>query len=350
MVLLKMRGVKQFTLFLFIFCSAIFSIYSIESGTEMSLSVGSAYYFPDNKGYNLNGDLAPITYSPIPASDTTERDLGSTWGGAELQGTYKFTYTMPFMTGGSSLTKDNSLKVSPKFSLSPVNFDIGIETTFTPIAFLDFTIGSTISSGWQAIGIVGLGLNNDPSSKPKSDSFQGILSQTWLSGTFKFDTAAILSGDTTWKHLIILTSHKITSKYFTAAGSNDPWTFQGSEGDKFNGFLYSSTSVVAYQMPLILEMAGVLVDTETNLFDNSSRSTMSSGGWGSDFVQVRFGGLLNFKFNDKHSLAILPQMINRVRYTDSTVKEGYFANRKVNTNSPIFFDFDRIAFSYTYKF
>lgn len=323
------------------------ALFSIENMSQ-TLSVASAYYFPDNQGYNLSGNTAPISYEPILANNDDERDLGSTWGGLELQGTYKLSLTEDFLTGGSALTKNNNIKYTFKGGLSPVNFDIGAEVTVTPIAFLDFTLGSTISSGWTAIGIVGLGLNNETGIV--DDSFQGILSQTWITGTFKFDTAAIMSGDKTWKHIILLSSHKLTYKYFSAAGENDPWAFQGGEGDNYNGYTYTSTSVLAYQMPLVLDMAGILVETETNIFNNSDRSTMADGGWGSDFVQVRFGGIFNLKFNDNHSFAILPQFITRPHYTDDTVNASYFEDRKINTDSPIYYDFDRIAFNYTYKF
>lgn len=334
MVLLKMNEVKKLAFILFMLPVTLFSI---ENNLSQSISVASAYYFPDNKGLNLSGDIAPISYSPIYATNDNERDLGSTWGGLELQGTYKLSGVI-----------NNNIKYTFKSGLSPVSFEVGGDITLTPVPFLDFTLGSTIASGWTAIGIVGLGLNDETGIN--EDSFQGVLSQTWFTGTFKFDTAAVLSGDTTWKHIILLSSHKFTYKNFSAAGEDDPWSYQGSEGDNYNGFVYSSTSVLAYQMPLLLEMAGLLVETETNILSNSERSTMDDGGWGSDFVQVRFGGIFNLKFNENHSLAILPQFITRPHYTDETVKESYFANRKIDTDNPIYYDFDRIAINYTYKF
>ena len=345
MELLKMKRVNVIILLILL----PFTTFSMDDGNiSQTLSVAAAYYFPDNQGVDLVGDFAPISYSPIEASDSTKRDLGSSWGGAELMATYKLSITEDFLQGESPLTSDNSIKYSFRGGLSPVSFEIGGDITVTPIAFLDFNIGSTIASGWTAIGIVGLGLNEE--SGVIEDSFQGLLSQSWLTGTFKFDTAVLMSGDTTWKHVIILSSHKLLFRYFSAAEEDDPWSFQGSEGDNYNGFTYSTTTVVAYQMPIVLEMAGVLVETEANMFDNSTRSIMSDGGWGSDFIQVRFGGIFNFKISENQGLAILPQFITRPHYTDDTVDESYFANRVIDTDNPVYIDFDRIALSYSYNF
>ena len=103
-------------------------------------------------------------------------------------------------------------------------------------------------------------------------------------------------------------------------------------------------------MPLILNMAGILVETQQNIGSVATMSTMENGGWGSDFTKIRLGGLFYLKFNEQHSLTIIPQIATRVRYSDDSVKELYFANRKTDTDSPIYYDFDRIAIVYTYNF
>ncbi len=344
---LKMNGAKLSLLLLLLLPLNIFAIDALN--VEHSITTSSAYYFPDQKGWELDGNTAPINYTVLDAENELQRNLGSTWGGAELKLAYKLSLSHKLLTGGSFLTKDNQIKYSFDFNITPVNAEIGTEIIFTPIAFLDFAIGSTASTGWKAAGITGLGLNNVENKLPNSDALQGILSQSWLKGTFKFDLSAVLSGDKTWKHVIVLSSHKLIYKNFSAADSNDPWIFQGGTGNRYNGFVYNHSSFIGYQMPLILEMAGFLIETETNLFDVSSQSTMNSGGWGSDFIKVRLGGLFNLKFNDNHSLALIPQFTTAPHYTSATNREIYFKNREVDINSPIYFDFERIALIYTYK-
>lgn len=350
MVLLKTKGVKLLLLSV-IFFAVTQGVYSSEEYTKsQSLSVSGAYYIPDHMAYELSGDFAPVSYSKISADNSNQRDLGSTWGSAEIKATYKLSLSKDFLTGGSALTKDNQLKYTFIGEISPVSIEAGAEVTLTPIAFLDISLGSTVASGWKAVGVNGLGLNNKNNSLPDDSPFQGALFQSWISGTIKFDLAVLLSGDTTWKHIVLLSSHKLQSRYFSAAGNNDPWIYQGGEGDKLNGFIYKHTTFVGYQMPLVLEKVGFLIETESNLFSNNTVSKMSDGGWGSDFIKLRLGALLNFKINNAHSITILPQFTTARRYTDATNREIYFKNREVNTNSPTYWDFERVALIYTYKF
>lgn len=327
------------------------SLYSLDNKykKEQSLSLSSAYYFPTHEGYKLSGNFAPIKYSVINADSETQRNLGSTWGSAELKATYKLSLTRSFLEGSSHLTKNNNIKYTFISEVSPVSSEIGGEIKLAPIAFLDFSLGSTIATGWKAIGVYGLALNNKNNEYPNNNPFQGVLSQTWISGTFKSDIAALLSGDTTWKHIILLSNHRLTFKNFSGASNDEPWVYQGSEGNKYNGFVYKHITFFGYQMPIMLEKAGFILETETSTL-NYNKSSIDDGGWGSDYLKIRIGCLFNLKFSDKHSVAVTPQFSNSLKYTDSTNRELYFKNREVNTNSPYYWKFERIALIYSYKF
>ncbi len=343
----KTRGIKLLVLLILV-SNPIFS--ASDYAISQSLVVSSAYYFPNSGGYLLESDFAPIYYSKIEADSGSQRDLGSTWGAAELKISYKKNYTKNILTGTSFLTKENSIKYSFIGEISPVTVESGGEITMTPIAFFDIALGSTLATGWSAIGVIGLGLNNKDSKLPNSDAFQGVLSQSWLSGTIKFDTAAVLPGDKTWKHLILLSRHKLTYRHFSAASSGDPWIFQGGEGDRYNGFTYNHTSFLGYQMPLLIEKVGFLIESKYDLHRSNNASRVSDGGWGSDFLQLSLGALFNLKLSKQHSISIISQFKNNRRYTDSTNREIYFKNRKVDANSPEYWKFDRIALIYTYNF
>ena len=348
MGLSKMRGVR---LAIVLFSISYILIAKENIGViEESLTTSSAYYFPNHRGLNLSGGFAPIEYSVVEADKDTRRNIGSTWGSVELKETYKLSLTTPFITGNSSLTKGNNIKYTGIFSISPVTVEVGGEIALTPIAFLEFKLGGSTSSGWTVIGINGLGLNSVNNKLPDPDPFQGAMSQLWLTGTFKFDLAAILQGDTTWKHIILLSSHTVKYRNFSAAGDNDPWIYQGDNADNFNGLRYHHTSFLGYQMPLVLNMAGLLVETQENISSVADKSTMDSSGWGSDFRRVRFGGLFNLKIDSHSSLTLLPQFSTAIRYVDDSVRELYFENRVTDRNNPTFIYFDRIAIVYTYKF
>ncbi len=346
MELLKTKGGRVITLLICLMPIALFA--DSDYRKDQSITISSAYYFPDQQGYELSVDIAPVTYNVIEATNDLERDLGSSWGGVELQATYNFSLTRDFLTGGTALTKDNNLKYSFKTNISPVSMEQSAEVILTPIAFLDFNAGTSLATGWKALGIIGLGLNNESDKLPLDDPFQGVLSQTWLTGTFKFDTAALLSGDTTWKHVVILSSHKMMYRYFSGANQNESWAYQGGTNN-FNGFKYNHTSFIGYQMPLILEKAGFLIETDCNLFDVSELSPINDEGWGSDFLKVRLGALFNLVFDNGGNIAIIPQYTNRVRYTDESLKRIHFADREAQAGSPTYWDFERLAIVYGLK-
>ncbi|QEN04717.1 hypothetical protein EW093_08350 [Thiospirochaeta perfilievii] len=347
MELLKMRGIKLLSTLSILFFGLTPLFSQNDYIKEESVNVSSAYYFPNLSGFELDGNFAPITYTPIISELDTQRDLGSTWGAVELKGNYKLTLKRNFLTGASALTKDNSLKHTFSFDISPVTVSLETSTTISPIAFLEFTLGTQLGSGWKAVGADGLALYTNPLG-PEEEAFQGVFSKTWLSGTFQFDTAALMGGDTTWKHIVLLSNHNLMLKYFSAAGTDEPWIFQAGD-PSYNGFRYEQSTFVGYQMPLVLDMAGILFETGANLFDNATRSTMDSSGWGSDFIDTKIGVLLNFKVGENGAFVLLPQIKKRLRYTDGSVKELYFINRKTDINDPYFWSFDRIAISYTYK-
>lgn len=348
MVLLKMRGVRLLTVLLIAVINSISISADANYVKDESITVSSAYYLPDHKGYNLDGTFAPITYSPVLAENDNERNLGSTWGAVELMGNYKINLKKDFLTGGSALTKDNSLKHTFTFGLSPVDVSFAINNSISPIAFLEFALGTSLATGWKAIGVDGLSVYTDPNGAD-TEPLQGVYSKTWLSGTFQFDLAAVMSGDTTWKHIVILSNHNINFNYFSAAGENDPWIYQGGDAT-FNGFQYDHSSFIGYKMPLVLEMTGLLIETGVNLFDYAKKSKVDESGWGSDYLELKLGALFSFKLSEHQSIVILPQFKRNIRFTDVTVKDKYFANRVVDTDNPTFWDFDRIAFSYSYKF
>ena len=312
-----------------------------------SINISSAYYFPNTSSYLLDGNFSPVTYTPITSGSSTERTIGSTWGAVELMGNYKLSLKKDFLTGGSTLTKDNNIEHVIKFAASPVDINISASTTLTPIAFLQFTIGSSIATGWKALGVNGLAIYTDETGV-NSNAFQGAYFKEWLSGTFQFDLSAVLGGDKTWKHVVLLSNHNLIFNYFTAANQYEPWIYQGGD-PTFNGFKYEQSTFLGYKMPLVLSMAGILFETGSNLFSNSSISTLNEGGWGSDFVNTKIGFLLNFKLNKNSSIVIMPQIKKHIRYTNSTVQQLYFKNRHTDTSNPYYWDFNRIAISYTHN-
>ena len=178
-----------------------------------------AYYFDNNRGADSDSALVWPSYSPVEAPDTYPvinsygaedggRDLGTGWGGAELQVSYEHRIKIPVLTGADALTKNNNVLFTLKTNLAPVIAEAEFKAKLTPIAFLNFEAGYIIGTGWT-MGFNGLGLNNDGTGIAETDPFPGEVSVAWLAGTFQFDLAAVMPGE--WNH--VMTSLKAKFRY-----------------------------------------------------------------------------------------------------------------------------------------
>lgn len=345
----KELKMKKWIAFFLITITLFSAIAEDEMKSATQLDVALAYYIDDNMGYEVpDGGFTPITYTPVTglSADPGDagRDLGSGWGGAELEAVLSQTLTMPFLVGDSPLMEGNNAAFKFSFALSPVSAELGAEAAVTPIAFLNFAAGLKVGTGWNAVVFNGLGLNTDGSGTPLTDSFPGAVLKVWGAGTFQFDLAALMPGD--WNHVVLIASPKIEYQLFSAAGTGDAWQYKADAGMNFNGFRLYGTYFLGYQMPLVLDTVGILLETNQNLWDTADLSKFTNGGWGSDFLQLTFGPLFNFKLAETSSLAVLCQFITERNYTQSTIGNKYYANR-VQDGSYI--DFYRLAFSYTQK-
>ena len=335
---------------IFIMIIAGGTLFAAESSTYYG-AVG-AYYFDDNKGDGVSdGEFAPISYSPVtdPNSYSVEadqgRDLGSGWGGAEAKASITHKIEVPFMQGSGALTTDNNILYQLKGELSPVSINAIASATLTPIAFLNFQAGTQIGTGWNFFGLFnGLGLNADGTGIPEEDPVPGIVSKSWLSGTFQFDLGAVIPGE--WTHIIMAATAKLEQEYFSGADEGEAWQYEADTGENFNGLNFWGTYVLGYQLPYKLNTVAFLVETEQMLGDNKDLSSSDPVDWGSDFTQVTFGPIANIKLSENSSLLILLQFRTEKLYTDATVYNNYFRNREYDGT---YIDFRRIAFSYSHK-
>ena len=309
--------------------AALFSAlpaFSAEAEVATSLELLGAYYPPNLGGYGISG-FAPVDFSQVPGNLLLgERDLGSGWGGAEAKAVLSRSWTIPALRGEGAFTSGNSLELKAQAEFSPVSLNAAFSATLTPVAFLKLTGGAAVGTGWN-VGFLGLCLN------PPSDtqdyvqqSFGGAVWRAWGSGTFQFDLAALLPGD--WNHVVLVASPSVEYKAYTGAASGQAWLWEADQGMNFNGAKLKATYFLGYQMPLVLDTVGFLLETEEWIGEVRDYSFMAStGGWGSDFVALNFGPLLNFRLGDKASLAVLVQFKTARKWTDLTTRKRYFGNR-----------------------
>jgi hypothetical protein len=311
------------------------------TASSTTLDVMGAYYFGNLSGYQASG-LIPIDYSEL-AGGAGQRDLGSSWGGAELKGAIAQQWVFPALVGTGDLTKGNNLALDVTGELSPVSINAKASATITPIAFLNFSAGAGVGSGWDFPGLAtGLGINKAGSIEVQN--FGGIVWKTWVSGTFQFDVAALVPGD--WNHVVVLASPKVEYKAYSGAAADDAWIWEADDAMNYNGWKLSGSYVLAYQMPIALNMAGLLFETEEWIGDVRVKSTTASGGWGSDVARYTFNLLFNIKIDDKSSIAILPSIKNNIKWSDATTRNADFRSRVWEGE---YWYFNRIAFDYSLK-
>lgn len=318
-------------------------------GSELSLNVVTAYYIPSFSGFEADG-FAPINYSQLEGSDApnAKRTLGSTWGGAEAKASLSISEVFPAFVGDGPLLSGNKVTAKATFELSPVSVNAVGQVSLSPIAFLEFQTGASLGTGWTALGFRGLGINPEGNNESDIDltPFGGIVWRVWGAGTFQFDIAALSPGE--WHHVVLLATAKLEYKSNTGASATEAWLWEADCGENFNGAKFYGTYVLAYQMPLFINLAGIMVESEEWIGDVRDDATMdSSGGWGSDFRLWQIGTVTNFVLSPKDSLAVLIQFKQKPDSTDATTRNRDFRTRDFDD---AYWYFNRVAFSYTHKF
>jgi hypothetical protein len=309
--------------------------------TKTSINAVGAYYPANLAGYGSTG-FAPPDYSTVPGG-AGQRDLGSSWGGAEAKASISRSWTIPALRGEGALMSGNNLALDATGEISPVSLNAVFSATLTPIAFLQFYAGAGIGTGWS-LGFRGLALNPaDDNQEFEDKPFGGAVWRAWCGGTFQFDFAALVPGE--WNHVVILASPSVEYKAYTGAGADQAWLWEADSGMNFNGLKFKASYFLGYQMPIMVNTIGFLAETEEWLDPVRNRATMASaGGWGSDFLSLNFGPLANLSLGEGSSLAVLVQFKTARDWSDATTRNRYFENRDYEGG---YLYFNRIAFSYT---
>jgi len=255
------------------------------------------------------------------------------------------TVSLPFLTGASPLLENNSLVFKMGAEVSPVSINGTVDTVWTPIAFFQIVGGGSIGSAWNIP--MGSGLRiNERSGAHDSDlhgnAFDGIVWSAKAGGVFKFDYAAIKPG--LWHHIVFRTMQVAQYRELTSADKDDSWLYESDDGENRNGWNYYGNYFLGYQMPLIVDMVGVLVETEKFLYD-----TPGGDIWGDDLMRWTFGPIANIGVNKKTSVALLVQWRTRRNYTDATENYDFYQDRVVTDSDPLHIEFYRAAVNVNFK-
>ncbi|MCP4131287.1 MAG: hypothetical protein GY754_09925 [bacterium] len=232
---------------------------------------------------------------------------------------------------------------------SPVTIEIEPGFKFTPLAFFSLGLAAKIGTGWNIDSIEAYGLAlNTPGGL---ENAAGIVSISEINAAFEFDLGEIIKGD--WTHLVFSAEESITYQHFTGATHEHRyWLWEDDDGQNRNGFTWSQSFLVGYQMPLspaCINLIGFVFGTDQRI-TGVNDSTVNSGGWGSDFITWNFGPVINFLFNDIYSLTVTAQFSRDPNFTDSTKDVDYFAFGKIDINNKSTVYLSSIALSFEIEF
>ncbi|MCR4939173.1 MAG: hypothetical protein K5930_03565 [Treponemataceae bacterium] len=324
-----MRRKIFFVLILGSLFSLMSAAYSQEASSSMDL-VTDFTYWPENK--------------PVYGQTSTHfAPVSGVYDSLELRSTFSYRYTIPVPFGNNPLVSGNNLKLIGALELTPVSLAIEPYLEFTPVAFLVFSSGMKVGSGWSFIGIKGFANYNDATGKYDSVTpFKDWRLQFWMQGLFQFDLAAILPGD--WNHVVTQISYKAMYTKSTGQSDGEPWCWQGS-GSLVNGWEYYSSAVLGYQMPLIIQMAALQFEFSGYYSYDAIKPEYQP--FEVDFMTVQINPVAIFQFNKQHSLTFMLNFSTR-RAFDRAPMNNQSNLDLVFTSSEWFFK--RVAFRYTFNF
>ncbi len=291
---------KILLLFLFLLLYADVFTQNAEPKTDSAFSIGAdlAYYPKSNK---LPGQVhfAPVT---------------GPFSGLEFRVVPSFSYLVYTPFSKNPLVNGNNVKIKTSFEVSPVSIAPSVSISFTPIAFLVFTSGAKIGSGWTftPLNVDGMASYDESAFSYKALSpFSALYHTYWFEGLFQFDLAAVLPGE--WNHAVFVASYKPFYEGLTSGGENgNPWIWQGA-GENVNAWQYYSNIIIAYQMPLVLQTAGVQLEFE-GYYDSDSWAPRYAS-WNPEFTTVSINPLINLQFSKQHNLILQAGFSSRRSFT-----------------------------------
>jgi len=258
--------------------------------------------------------------------------------------------TFPLLQGESPLTEDNNIALALTAEISPISLNGLAEVIWTPAAFLLFSTGGRIGSGWNlnlfGSNIYGIGLNRAGiagNSEHSGSAFDGFLWKVQTGVTVQFDSAALSPGE--WHHVVVRSYHEINYRGYSRAKDGESWYYEDDDGENCNGFNYFGNLLVGYEMPLFIDLAALLVEADLYLYDTPGRER-----WGDDKIRWTLSGAFGFSFGKQIDLMLAVQFRTRSNYQESNWQELYYRNRSIDASKPLRFEFYRIAAILTYSF
>ena len=319
-----MTMVKKLFLIGTILAMACSALAEEAKGLSYSLKVDAAYYIETD--YQKGKDHFAKPTGP--------------YDGILARATWEATYTLPTPLGQGELLSGANVEFKGAIEASPLTIRPIVKVVFTPFPFLVFEAGSSIGTGWNALGFEGF-------SKYKNGDYKDITPfaqyyhDHWVNATLQFDTGEIFEGD--WNHVVMMATYEIIYQGITGLNKGQLWAWQNIEGN-INGLGYDFYAILGYKMPLFVDLIGFMADFYGQYSSKDYGDIASTYG---NFMTIDLCALAELAFNKNNSLLVGARVSSR-RSFSTPHKKGKEEPYLVKSGREWFFD--GFIFSWEHKF
>ena len=252
-----------------------------------------------NKGFQTQTDLSLIVSTAVEMQVGLEKRL-----------------IFPFLQGANPLTAGNNMTLRFGAEATPITINILADTIWTPVAFLNFSLGSQLGSGWNydlfGTRMNGMGLyrrveQGDPREFADGPGFDGAVWDVHLGSTLQFDLAAIFPGD--WNHIVMKFENVVNYQNYTNAGGAEQWYFKADDGINQNTFGYYFSGFLGYQMPLFLDMVGFQFESTLPFYNPQSNEWLAHRE-----PEMFWSFVTEFAIGKHFTIMAVPQLGNHLKH------------------------------------
>jgi len=218
--------------------------------------------------------VATLTLFGAVTGSGSAKLTGALGAGLSIDAKADLSYTLkiPMLEGDGPLFSGNNLKVKANVGASPIAVTATVDGVLTPIAIAEISLGGGAGTGWDLslMNLEGLRLSSGGLGAPLSgDQLGGVYYLGRAGVALQFDTGAVLSGD--WSSVLVRTYHELNYQGYSNADPDQAWEYE-TGGAQVNGFNYKGEYILAYQMPLRVNLVGVQLETYLNNAFDDNRS------------------------------------------------------------------------------
>jgi len=328
-----MKNTKIKLLFAVIFAYSLMAIHAQEeekkSPLTLSITTDTAYYpKSDFKAGRRKTHFAPIT---------------SAFDSIEFCTTFTAEYQIGTPLGEHWLLSDANVVLSGGCELSPVSICPQLSVGFQPLPFFAVKGGGSVGLGWNYSDFEGLCKLDKEKKKYESLSpFNHPYYDFWGEATLMFDTGELIPGD--WNHVVMLASFKALYSGIAGIERHDIFEWQCTK-NKVAGAQYEVTGLLAYQMPLILSMTGIMYTAEGHFYGTDYGEFNKN--YCGDFITHTIAPVLQFDVTEKDELFCMFAFSTRRNFeTEPKEVEDEIFMKKIGSE----WYFYRFALSWTHIF